>query len=299
MRVVPSAVVDAGAGEIWRRTAGLVSFMALFALVLAFAAKPATGQQKLAQNNFQEMADLELVLAVDISRSMDHGELELQRKGYAAAFRSDEVIQAITGGGFGRIVVTYMEWAGVGLTRTIVDWTLIDSAESSRAFATALERSEPIRMSRTSISEALRTSGELFGKSAWRGLRRVVDVSGDGPNNQGAMVTEERDKLVSQGIVINGLPLMVRPSTFGFGIENLDEYYMDCVIGGTGSFMIAVYDWDEFPMAVRRKLLLEIAGVPARPLLHRVASQETGRPAVDCLIGEKLWKQRMRDLEWE
>lgn len=265
-------------------------------LVLAFLVlMPVSAQAETGK----EMADLELVLAVDISRSMDAGELVLQRRGYAEAFRSRQVIEAITNGGFGRIVVTFVEWAGYGTARTVVGWTLIDDEQSAFAFAGKLEALSPVRLRRTSISGALKASAELFGTAPYRGLRRVVDVSGDGPNNHGVRVDKARDQLVGQGIVINGLPLMIRNSTFGFGIENLDEYYIDCVIGGTGAFAIPVYDWQEFPRAVRRKLILEIAGIPAPPLVQPAVAANLARDPIDCLIGEKLWEERMRDLDWQ
>lgn len=286
-----------------RRTADLAALAAELArprfwlaasFVLFVALVTGRGQEVRAAE--PEMVDLELVLAVDISRSMDHGELVLQRRGYAEAFRSQEVVDAITGGGFGRIAVTFVEWAGYGTARTVIPWTLVDDAASAAGFADALQRLTIVRLRRTSISGALKASAELFGTAPWRGLRRVIDVSGDGPNNHGVRVDSERDRLVAQGIVINGLPLMIRNSTFGFGIENLDEYYIDCVIGGTGAFVIPVYDWQEFPKAVRRKLILEIAGTEA-PLLERVSVE--ARDPVDCLIGEKLWEQRMRELDWQ
>lgn len=274
-----------------RRT---ILILAMFAGLMPFVGNPGKAQERI---------DLELVLAVDVSRSMDIQEQLLQRRGYSAAFRSREVVDAITGGGFGKIAVLYMEWAGVGITNVIVPWTMIDSMESSTAFADALDKQSPRRLSRTSISNALQTASGLFGQQPWRGLRRVVDVSGDGPNNQGQPIEFWRDELVKSGIVINGLPLMIRTSTFGFGIENLDEYYFDCVTGGTGSFVLPVYKWEEFPQAVRRKLVLEIAGarflrgadvLTAMP----VAFDDPDRPKVDCLIGEKLWQQRMREMEW-
>ena len=248
----------------------------------------------------QEPVDLELVLAVDVSRSMDFDEQLIQRKGYAEAFRSKEVIGAITSGLHGKIAVTYMEWAASSLTRVIVPWTVIDSEASSLAFADALDQQLPQRLSRTSISGALDAAETLFGSSGYSGMRRVVDVSGDGPNNEGLPVTISRDRLVGDGIIINGLPLMVRPSSYGYGITNLDEYYEDCVIGGPGSFMIGVRNWDEFPQAVRRKLVLEIAG--SVPRVERAAFiapvQDKGRPTVDCLVGERIWQQRMRGWEW-
>ncbi len=281
-------------GSSGNRRLGLAAFC--FHIAATLLAVLAAGRVAQAQEN---LVDLELVLAVDASRSMDYDEQIIQRDGYVAAFRSEEVITAILGGGVGRIAVTYLVWAGEHITRVEVPWSLIDSKESAHAFAARLAELRPQRLSRTSISGALTRSQELFGTSSWRGIRRVVDVSGDGPNNQGLPIEPTRDALVNQGIVINGLPLLVRTSTFGFGIENLDEYYTDCVIGGTGAFVIPVRDWADFPQAVRRKLVLEIAGrfpkvVPAG---FRLAQAE-GRPKVDCLIGEKLWQERMRDMEW-
>ncbi|GIL00957.1 MAG: hypothetical protein BroJett030_08560 [Alphaproteobacteria bacterium] len=244
----------------------------------------------------RETVDLELVLAVDTSRSMDYEEQIIQRNGYVAAFRSKEVIDAILSGGLGRIAVVYMEWASDEMTRVVVPWTLIDSAEAAHAFAGELEKQRPQRMSRTSISGALVQSQNLFGISPWQGMRRVVDVSGDGPNNHGLPVEAARDEIVAQGIVVNGLPLMVREAMAGYGIDNLDDYYTDCVIGGTGSFVIPVDRWEAFEEAVRRKLVLEIAG--AWPTIMPAAVTIEGeRPKVDCMIGEKLWLRRMQDFE--
>jgi hypothetical protein len=262
----------------------------LFFIVMALHA----GKAALAQDS----VDLELVLAVDVSRSMDFAEQQLQREGYSQAFRSPEVIEAITNGPAGRIAVTYMEWAGQSLQNVVLPWTIIDSAEASRRFADALVLQAPQRLSRTSISGAIVAAGSLFGKSGAQATRRVIDISGDGPNNQGIPVTLARDELIGEGVTINGLPLMVGGDGYGFGIDNLDAYYRDCVIGGPGSFVLPVFSWEEFPQAVRRKLVLEIAGtVPQRgepSLLQRVQSGET-----DCLVGEKIWQRRMRDLEWQ
>jgi len=249
-----------------------------------------------------ERVDLELILAVDVSRSMDFGEQIIQRKGYAEAFRSPEVIDAILGGGLGRIAVLYLEWAGDMIQDVVVPWTLIDSSGAALAFADRLERREPQRLSRTSISGAMLAADTLFGTSDWSGVRRVVDISGDGPNNQGVAVEDARDRLIASGATINGLPLLVRPTSYGFGIDNLDDYYIDCVIGGPGAFSLPVRDWVEFPAAVRRKLVLEIAGFnphPAAESAGLLLAQTSGpaRGGSDCLIGERLWEMRMRDLE--
>lgn len=246
--------------------------------------------------------DVELVLAVDVSWSMDHEEQLIQRDGYAAAFRSKEVIDAILSGAHSRVAVTYIEWAGETTQVTVVPWMLIDSAEASEKFADSLTLQEPVQLRRTSISGALDFARGRFTGSGFNGIRRIIDVSGDGPNNEGRMVTDARDETIAAGITINGLPLMTNRtnSSGGFSVENLDEYYADCVIGGSQAFVIPVTSWEAFPDAVRRKLVLELAGrMPASP----PAEENAGLPVVkvqarkplsgmDCEIGEKLWDQR-------
>jgi hypothetical protein len=272
----------------------------LVAAMFAFAMSMLMPADSAAQS--REAVDLELVLAVDVSRSMDMVEQGLQREGYVQAFRSPEVVAAITSGLSGRIAVTYMEWAGASLQNVIVPWTIIDSAESAARFADALSAQVPQRLSRTSISGAIGASGALFGGSGYSAMRRVIDISGDGPNNHGIPVTLMRDEWVGRGVVINGLPLMISPSAQGFGIANLDEYYADCVVGGQASFVLPVYSWAEFPRAVRQKLVLEIAGVELDPKSRgrgMAVSVQAQRQPVDCMIGEKLWERRMREMEWQ
>ncbi|MBK1623736.1 DUF1194 domain-containing protein [Afifella marina] len=240
--------------------------------------------------------DLELVLAVDVSWSMDYDEQVFQRAGYVAAFRDPEVIEAIRSGGWGRIAVTYVEWAGSSLQEVIVPWTLIEDAASAHAFADKLDTTTTGRLRRTSISGALGFSFSAFDDSGYAGLRRVIDVSGDGPNNQGLPVTVERDRLVSEGVIINGLPILLKGSGGrGFmSIPNLDVYYEDCVIGGTGAFALPIRDVSEFSTAIRQKLLLEIADYPPEKTLVQDAQDA---PRVDCMIGEKMWMRwrRMND----
>jgi hypothetical protein len=230
--------------------------------------------------------DLELVLAVDVSRSMDPDELGLQRQGYASAFRHPDVIQAIASGARGRIAVTYVEWAGPAFQATIVPWTLVSGKDEAEAFATRIEAAPLMREMGTSISGGLVFAGRQFDASPFSGDRHTIDVSGDGPNNMGLPVAPIRDQIVDRGITINGLPIILKPS-YGFsafGIPNLDVYYEDCVIGGPGAFMITVDDMSRFEIAVRRKLVLEIAGLP--PRLMQAASSIRA-PRIDCLIGEK------------
>mgnify|MGYP002381664635 CR=1 FL=1 len=257
------------------------------AAVLACGAIPPLGVHA------AEPVDVELVLAVDVSLSMSRTELEIQRRGYALALTNDEVVKAITEGVHGRIALTYVEWAGQTTQHVVVPWTIVSSREEAKAFADQLISNPPASARRTSISSALLFAGDLFAESGVRGLRRVIDVSGDGANNQGPPVNDARDEIVARGIVINGLPLMTSggdPSGL-FDIADLDIYYTRCVIGGPGAFMIPVNDWTQFPEAIRRKLVLELAGGAqdgegALPIL-RVAEQP-----YDCQVGEKVWRDR-------
>jgi hypothetical protein len=230
--------------------------------------------------------DLELVLAIDVSRSIDAEEAQLQRDGYVSAFRHPEVIDAIRSGPAGRIAVTYVEWAGPTFQGVVVPWTVIGDKDDAEAFAARLEAAPISREFGTSISLGLTFAAEQFGGSELTSARRVIDISGDGPNNTGPPVTEARDRIVADGITINGLPLLLKEVTTvsPYGIPDLDIYYEDCVIGGPGAFAIAVADIENFDRAVRRKLVLEISAAP--PLVHRAA--ETVRvPRIDCMIGEK------------
>ena len=207
--------------------------------------------------------DLELVLAVDISLSMQLDEQQLQRQGYVTAFRDPALVKAIQSGPQGRIAVTYFEWAGSGIQSDVVSWRLVHDARSAREFADALA-ARPIRRARmTSVSGAIRYGLRLFGANKYSGLRRVIDVSGDGPNNSGRQVELARDQAAKQGVTVNGLPIMVQslgPWGGYFEIPDLDKYYKDCVITGPAAFVIAVRSRQEFSTAVRQKLLLEIAG---------------------------------------
>lgn len=251
----------------------------------------------------QTPVDLQLVLAVDISRSMDEDEQRLQRAGYVAALRDPEVIRAIEGGPLGRIAVTYVEWAGQGLQSVLVPWTLIDGAAAGARIADRLAALPLQRLRRTSISDALTFSAGLFDGSGFASARRVIDVSGDGPNNSGFLVTSARDAVLEEGITINGLPIMLKtayPSGF-FDVRDLDLYYEDCVIGGFGAFIVTVQEPGEFAAAIRRKLILEIAGrqPPPRLIPAQWTDPQTGRITgeIDCQIGEKLWDAWMNGME--
>jgi hypothetical protein len=245
-----------------------------------------------------EQVDVELVLAVDVSLSMSPEELEIQRHGYAAALTDQQVIDAIAGGGYGKVAITYFEWAGSSSQRVIVPWTVVANRSDAERVATQLSAAPANSARRTSISSALDFAVDLFAETSFRSPKRVIDISGDGPNNQGPRVDSSRDEAVKQGIVINGLPLMTNGGmTSVYDVDDLDVYYTDCVIGGPGAFMIPVNSWEQFPEAVRRKLVLELANAPTQ----RRASDEAADPPVvfaqakpkyDCLVGEKMWRDR-------
>jgi hypothetical protein len=235
--------------------------------------------------------DLELVLAVDVSRSMDAGEQDLQRQGYIDAIQHADVLAAIREGVFGRIAVTYAEWAGPGLQRVVAPWTLIEGADSASAFANAIAARPPSHLQGTSISGGLLFASGLFEGSGYRSPRQVIDVSGDGPNNMGVPVLQARELVLRRGMTINGLPIMIHADySGGYSIPDLDVYYEDCVIGGPGAFLLTVESMERIAEAIRRKLVLEIAGAPAKILPAAFPGQA---PRIDCLIGEKLRRRWM------
>jgi hypothetical protein len=234
--------------------------------------------------------DTELVLAVDVSFSMDPDEQQLQREGYMEALMSREFMDALRSGTHARIAVTYFEWAGANDQRIIVPWRLIDGPETAGGVASEIARASYRRASRTSISSALQFARPLFDASGFNGIRRVIDVSGDGANNSGPIVTVVRDEIVDAGITINGLPIMVkRPSSYTLDLENLDVYYEDCVIGGPGAFIVPIHNREQFKEAIRTKLVMEVAGrTPQRP----VVPVQARTPRVSCTIGERMWRDR-------
>jgi hypothetical protein len=244
----------------------------------------------------QQVVDLELVLAVDVSWSMDLDEQQLQREGYISALRDPEVWRAISSGGSSSIGLLYVEWAGQHIQQIVIPWTLIDSPEALESFAAKLEKAPISRNRMTSVSGAIEFSTRQFGER-FKGKRRVIDVSGDGPNNSGPPAEEARDEAVKQGVVINGLPIIIKPSQRSgfFDIRDLEKYYKDCVIGGFGSFAIPIRSKDEFGPAIRRKLILEISGLtPEQVGTSRIMRTQMSTPAPeersDCMIGEKLWR---------
>lgn len=231
--------------------------------------------------------DLALVLAVDVSPSMDPDEQDLQRDGYVEAFRSPLVHQAIHNGIHGRIAVTYVEWAGTHprYQQIVVPWTILDSFEDSNAFADRLARAPIHRAAGTSVAQAIDFSMALFSAAHLLAARRVIDISGDGSNNQGRLVTEARDEAIARGVTINGLPIMLKEPSRR---ENatMDAYYRDCVIGGAGAFMIPIYERQQFLAQTRAKIVREIAGLTEPGLLP-----VQGYPRTDCDTSDSLWDE--------
>ena len=247
-------------------------------------------EQHEAEKDAANAVDVELVLAVDVSYSMDMDELAIQREGYAQAIISKEFLQALKSLPNGKVSITYFEWAASSDQKIIIPWRLIDGPETADAVASEIMKTPVRRASRTSISGAIYFAMPLFDQDPYHGTRRVIDISGDGPNNNGAPVTPARDEAVSKGIVINGLPIMVKePSYSTMDIDNLDWYYEDCVIGGPGSFVVSIKDREKFKEAIRTKLLLEVASRTPERRLVPVAEKES---RVSCLIGEKIWQDR-------
>ena len=234
--------------------------------------------------------DVELVIAVDVSYSMDPDEQKLQREGYIRALTSREFLNALREGAQGKIAVTYFEWAGQYDQKIVMPWRLIDGPEAADAVAAEIANAPYRRASRTSISGGLIFASKLFESSGYRGTRRVIDVSGDGTNNAGELIVPTRDNVLAQGITINGLPIMLkRPNPGSLDIENLDFYYEDCVIGGPGAFVVPIHNTDQFIDATRTKLILEIAG---RQLGPRVMPASADKPRISCTIGERMWQER-------
>jgi hypothetical protein len=262
---------------------------ALFAAMLAMAADAAPMRRAETGRNAAPV-DVELIIAVDVSYSMDADEQALQRQGYVRALRSKEFLTALHEGVNGKVALTYVEWAGPSDQRILVPWRLIDGPEAADAVAAEIAQAPYRRASRTSISGALMFARPLFERSGYRGLRRVIDVSGDGANNAGAPVAPTRDAVIADRITINGLPIMLnRPTPGTMDIANLDVYYEDCVIGGPGAFVVPIHDRDQFIDATRTKLILEVAG--RRPAA-RVVPASAQKPRISCLIGETRWQDR-------
>ncbi len=234
--------------------------------------------------------DVELVIAVDVSYSMDPEEQALQREGYIQALTSREFMQALRESAHGKIAITYFEWAGQFDQNVIMPWRLIEGPESADSVAAEIAAAPYRRASRTSISGGLIFAKPLFDHSGYRGLRRVIDVSGDGTNNAGERIVPTRDDVLAAGITINGLPIMLkRPVRGTMDIEDLDVCYEDRVIGGPGAFVVPIHERKQFIEATRTELVLEISG---RQPEARVVPASADKPRISCTIGEKMWQDR-------
>jgi len=231
----------------------------------------------------QARVDLALVLAVDVSFSMEPNEQDLQRRGFVQAFQSPDVHRAIRQGVQGRIAVVYVEWSGAFDQQIIVPWTVIEQPGDGQAFAERLLLGPIQRMGYTSISGVIDFSVRQLRQSRVQADRQVIDISGDGPNNTGRLVTQARDEALARGITINGLPIMLKRPDGIWDIEDLDVYFHDCVIGGPGAFLASVREKVHFIDAIKAKIIREITGwSQPRPLVQHAQTDTS----TNCLAGE-------------
>jgi hypothetical protein len=245
--------------------------------------------------------DLELVIATDVSRSIDEEEARLQREGVAAALRSPYVLAAIRSGFNKKIAIAYIDYSSRDFNEIIVDWRIIKDKNSADNFADSLIKQPLTFGRRTSISDALELATSMIQKNNIDGTRRTIDIAGDGPNNHGRLIENVRKEVIELGITINGLPIINDNDGFGsrFHLPDLDNYYRGCVIGGAGAFLIIAKDFQDFARAIRRKLVFEIAR--AAPPKARVISAADKNPEPmpangfnykkGCDIGERMRQQ--------
>ncbi len=211
-----------------------------------------------------EQVDLLLVLASDVSRSVDFPKFKLQREGYAKAITDQRVLKAITSGAYGRIAISFVEWAGFGQQKVVVDWTIIDGAEAAAAVAEQFIKLPRSFYDRTSISGAIEFSMAQFARAPFETIRKTIDVSGDGTNNSGPSVTAARDRALAAGVTINGLVILTdNPQAWNSDHTNppggLESYFRNNVIGGPGAFVLVAENFDSFGQAIVKKLIAEIA----------------------------------------
>jgi len=269
------------------------------AVLLALWLAAGAGGAEAAQFAEAAQVDLELILAVDVSGSVDEEEAHLQREGYLQALVDPGVIRAIRAGRHKRVAIAYVEWSSDHEQRLTVGWTLVKDEATAKGLAAQISAASYISGRFTSISGVIDYSVPLFGK-AYKGRRRVIDISGDGPNNRGRPVALARDQAVAKGIVINGIVIMDEKKAVPWGlppVPHLDLYFRNCVVGGPGSFLLAANDFKDFARAIRRKLILEIVGLtPAErpvlaaasqsrwPLGNPAAAQPSGVPHCDAYL---------------
>jgi hypothetical protein len=231
-----------------------IKFALAAGLLSAVAALPAPA----APSGATEV-DLKLILATDVSRSINNREARTQREGAAEAFANPEVIKAIQSGALGRIAVAMIDWSSPQYDRVVLDWTIVKDKASAMALSEKVRAIPRTPGQRTSISGALELGSLLFETSSKDIIanRRVIDVSGDGPNNDGNALKEVHDKIIASGIVVNGLPVMDENANGYY--PDLDKYYAGCVVGGRGAFVVVVKSFTDFGAAMRHKLILEVS----------------------------------------
>jgi len=211
-----------------------------------------------------EQVDLLLVLAADVSRSVDSEKFQLQREGYAAAISDPRVLDAIRSGRNGRVGVAFVEWSGIGSQRVVIDWTTVSDAESAKGFGDRVLEAPRSFADRTSISGAIEFAMGQFARAPFESARRTIDVSGDGTNNSGPDVTQVRDEAIAQGVTINGLvilsetPLAWNPDHTN-PLGGLENYYRNNVIGGPGAFVLTAQNFNSFGQAIVKKMIAEVA----------------------------------------
>jgi hypothetical protein len=254
------------------RNAAMNWFARALVILAALAANLAGAPQSSAQSNQQ--VDLLLVLAADVSRSVDHQKFMLQREGYAAAVADSRVLDAIRSGPNGKIAICFVEWSGYGAQKVVVDWTAIDGAAAARRFGDQLAEAPRSFADRTSISGGIDYAVTLFEKAPFAATRKTIDVSGDGTNNAGRDVRIARDEAVAKGITINGL-VILSESKVPWNPEHtnppggLEKYFNDNVTGGPGSFVVAAEGFESFGRAIIRKMIAEIAFLPTAGAIRR------------------------------
>jgi hypothetical protein len=252
-----------------------------------------------------EDVDLALVIATDVSYSVDENEARFQRQGAVTAFRSPEVVRAIESGPRGRIVVAYIDFATAGANKIIAHWHVVHDKATADAFADILEAAPRTLGVNTSISSGIELAEHLLDTSGYTANKRMIDISGDGPNNEGHMVDRVRDEVVGKGIIINGLPIMTPADQFDiYYLPDLDKYYAGCVIGGAGSFIQIARGFEDLARALRRKLIQEISDATDRSggrIIKAAVTSIRSHPAYEkgCDIGERMRFGQLRSPERE
>ena len=230
----------------------------LLALIVAGGALPPAAARA------GDDVDLLLVLAADVSRSIDAAKFQLQRDGYAAAISDPRVLDTIRSGHNGRIGLTFVEWSGIGAQHVVIDWTAVGDAAAAKDFGDRLLEAPRSFADRTSISGAIEFAMDRLANAPFNCVRRIIDISGDGTNNAGRDVTELRDEAVAKGVTINGLVILSdNPMSWNPDHTNppggLDNYYRNNVIGGPGAFVMVAQNFNSFGQAIIAKMIAEVA----------------------------------------